>query len=106
LRNELFNIIRMGFIFMSRVSPNIAKMLYKTFFNFALFVDNSCFIDRNYKKFWDKELEGLIKSRQASNRLKRSHDKLRQSFSDDVVGSIIDIIFPCFPYRIYIIRYG
>jgi uncharacterized protein Usg len=34
-----------------------------------------------YKKFWDNELEGLIKSRQASNRLKRSHDKLRQSDS-------------------------
>jgi hypothetical protein len=25
-------------------------------------------------------------------------------FSDDVVGSIIDIIFPCFPYRIYILN--
>jgi hypothetical protein len=33
LGNEFFNIIRMGFILMSRVSPNIAKMFYKTFFN-------------------------------------------------------------------------
>jgi hypothetical protein len=42
---------------------------------------------KNYKKFWDKELEGLIKSRQASNRLKRSHDKLRQS--DSHVGKLL-----------------
>jgi hypothetical protein len=39
------------------------------------------------KKFWDKELEGLMKSRQASNRLKRSHDKLRQS--DSHVGKLL-----------------
>jgi hypothetical protein len=42
---------------------------------------------KNYKMFWDKELEGLIKSRQASNRLKRSHDKLRQS--DSHIGKLL-----------------
>jgi hypothetical protein len=41
---------------MSRVSPNIANMLYKTFFNFA-------------------------------HRLRRSHDKLRQS--DSHVGKLL-----------------
>ena len=31
---------------------------------------------RNYKHFWDKELDGLIKSRKAANRMKRSMIKL------------------------------
>jgi hypothetical protein len=31
---------------------------------------------RNYKQFWDKELDGLTKSRKAANRMKRSMIKL------------------------------
>ena len=31
---------------------------------------------RNYRHFWDKELVGLIKSRKAANRMKRSMIKL------------------------------
>jgi len=37
---------------------------------------------KNYKHFWDKELDGLIKSRKAANRLKRTHDKTRQHDSE------------------------
>jgi hypothetical protein len=37
---------------------------------------------RNYKHFWNKELDGLIKSRKAANRLKRTHDKTRQHHSE------------------------
>ena len=43
---------------------------------------------KNHKHFWDKELDGLIKSRKAANRLKRTHDKTRQH--DSELGKLLN----------------
>jgi hypothetical protein len=43
---------------------------------------------KNYKHFWDKELDGLIRSRKAANRLKRAYDKTRQH--DSELGKLLN----------------
>jgi len=37
---------------------------------------------KNYQHFWDKEFDGLVKSRKAASLLKRTHDKTRQHDSE------------------------
>ena len=37
---------------------------------------------KNYRDFWDSELDGLIKKRKIANRLKRAHDKSRPHDSE------------------------
>jgi hypothetical protein len=46
---------------------------------------------KNYRSFWEKELDSLLKQRRDANRLKRLHDKTR--VSDNDLGKNINTLY-------------